>query len=100
GADETNILAVPLLGNRVDQFRWTGSSLVFVRNLIKLHAFQADGAPLPPGQGDAAEGPAGNHNGGVIRFGPDGKLYVIIGDNGRRGALQNLPFGPTTHEME
>jgi glucose/arabinose dehydrogenase len=50
---------------------------------------------VPPGQGDAAQPPAGNHNGGVIRFGPDGKLYVIIGDNGRRGQLQNLPSGPT-----
>jgi glucose/arabinose dehydrogenase len=41
----------------------------------------------------------GNHNGGVIRFGDDAKLYVIIGDNGRRGQTQNLengPFGPGT----
>jgi glucose/arabinose dehydrogenase len=100
GADETNIRAVPLLGNRVDRFVWNGSNLVFAANLIKLHAFQSDGAPLPPGQGDAAQGPAGNHNAGVIRFGPDGKLYIIIGDNGRRGALQNLPFGPTTQTVE
>jgi hypothetical protein len=31
----------------------------------------------------------------VIRFGRDGKLYVIIGDVGRRGWLQNLAQGPT-----
>ncbi|HYT68933.1 MAG TPA: PQQ-dependent sugar dehydrogenase [Vicinamibacterales bacterium] len=95
GADSGNILEVPLLGNRVDRFVWTGTQLVFDRNLIMLHAFQNDGAPDPPGQGDAAQPPAGNHNGGVIRFGPDGKLYIIIGDNGRRGQLQNLADGPT-----
>jgi len=95
GADTTNILAVPLRGNRVDRFVWNGTSLVFDHNLIKLHAFQNDGAPDPPNQGDSAQNPAGNHNGGVIRFGPDGKLYIIIGDNGRRGQLQNLPSGPT-----
>jgi hypothetical protein len=30
----------------------------------------------------------------VITFGQDGKLYIIIGDVGRRGFLQNLPLGP------
>jgi glucose/arabinose dehydrogenase len=94
--DDTNaILQVPLLGNRVDRFVWNGTTLRFDRNLIALHSFQADGAPEPPNQNDAAQAPAGNHNGGVIRFGHDGKLYVVIGDNGRRGWLQNLAQGPT-----
>jgi glucose/arabinose dehydrogenase len=95
GPDTDDILAVPLLGNRVDRFFWNGSTLAFDRNLIKLHAFQNDGVAIPPNQGDQGQGPAGNHNGGVIRFGPDGELYIIIGDSGRRGQLQNLPSGPT-----
>jgi glucose/arabinose dehydrogenase len=95
GDDTDDILAVPLLGNRVDRFIWNGAALTWDRNLIRLHSFQNDGAPTPPNQGDEAQAPAGNHNGGVIRFGPDGKLYIIIGDNGRRGQLQNLPSGPT-----
>ena len=95
GDDTNNILSVPLLGNRVDRFIWNGSTLIFDRNLIMLRAFQNDGAPEPPGQGDSAQNPAGNHDGGVIRFGPDRTLYIVIGDNGRRGWLQNLTNGPT-----
>ena len=93
---------MPLLGNRVDRFTWNGSTLTYDHNLEMLLAFQNDGAPEPPGQGDDATGPhgqqpaRGNHDGGILTFGSDAKLYVIVGDLGRRGALQNLPCGPTS----
>jgi glucose/arabinose dehydrogenase len=100
GADTDDILAVPLLGNRLDRFTWDGTALKFDRNLIKLHSFQNDGVPFPPGQGDEGQPIGGNHNGGVITFGPDGKLYLFFGDNGRRGWLQNLVNGPSPNGLE
>lgn len=95
GADTDDVLAAPLLGNRVDRFVWNGTALTFDKNLIKLRSFQNDSAPTPAGQGDALQPARANHDGGVIRFGRDGKLYIQFGDVGRRGQLQNLPSGPT-----
>lgn len=85
GDDVANVRAAPYLGNRVDRFVWDGAALRFERNLIRLRAFQHD----------QSNGVArGNHNGGVIKFGGDRKLYIIFGDNGRRGEMQNLADGP------
>lgn len=94
---DTDLLAVPLLGNRVDRFVWDDATdtLTFDSNLIKLRSFQNDSSTSPAGPNGEIQPPRGNHNGGVIRFGPDGKLYVMFGDVGRRGQLQNLPSGPT-----
>src|SRR5262249_55077212 len=79
---------------------WDGSTLTFDKNLIQLRALQQD----------ANQPERGNHDGGIIRFEPrrddddddhdddDGddkaKLLIMIGDNGRRGQMQNLPDGP------
>jgi glucose/arabinose dehydrogenase len=87
GADSGNLDDTPLLGNRVDRFEWDGSTLTFDHNLIRLRALQP---PNPPHETRAF----GNHDGGVITFGQDGKLYMFIGDVGRRGQTQNLPLGP------
>ena len=84
GADSTSITAVNLMSNRVERYRWTGSDLVFDRSIIRFRAPQQD----------AGQPPRGSHNGGVLRFGSDGKLYVIVGDTGRRGHTQNLFDGP------
>ncbi|HWP58188.1 MAG TPA: PQQ-dependent sugar dehydrogenase [Candidatus Acidoferrales bacterium] len=73
---DTSDASTPL-GNRIYRYTWNGSALVNPVLILSL--------PATPGP---------NHDGGIITFGPDGKLYAVIGDLNRNGQLQNFSSGP------
>jgi glucose/arabinose dehydrogenase len=67
--------------NRVYQYTWNDiTSTLTLANTTPILDL-----PVTPGP---------NHDGGIITFGPDGKLYVINGDLNRNGQLQNFSGGP------
>ena len=57
--------------NQIDRYEWNGSALVSRLPILTLPS-------LMP-----------THNGGTLAFGPDQKLYAVIGDNQADGQLQN-----------
>ena len=67
----------PPVANRIYRFSWNGQTLVDPTLILNLPAL-----------------PGPNHNGGALTFGPDGKLYAVIGDLNHNGQLQNVPGGP------
>ena len=86
GPDTDEPTAVPALGNRVDRFRWTDQGLAFDRNIVRFPSNTLDS--------DTSGRIRGNHDAGPLAFGPDGKLYVMMGDQNLRGQLQNIDSGP------
>ncbi len=89
GEPSDDIEAVPENGNRIDRFTWDGTALTFDQNIIELPSKITD---------LTLDRRRGNHNGGVIDFGPDGKLYAVIGDQNVRGELTNVANGPPIEE--
>lgn len=63
--------------HRVYRFTWHGGSLADKTTILDL-----PGTPGP------------NHDGGKMVLGPDGMLYIVIGDLNRNGVLQNFQEGP------
>lgn len=86
GEDTDEEQALPVLGNRIDRFRWEADALTFDRNIVEL--------PSNTLETDTSGNVRGNHNAGPLAFGPDGKLYTMLGDQNLRGQLQNVTDGP------
>ena len=85
GDDGANPDDVHPLGNRLDRFRWEEGRLRFDRSLLTLPARTVRGIRRTV---------MAVHNGGGLGFGPDGTLYLVVGEQIARGRMQNLPAGP------
>jgi len=72
-------------GNRVVRYRYDGTALVDPLVLLEL--------PPDPGQPLSDR-----HQGGVLRFGPDGKLYISVGDM-NRGTFSNPRLEQNTSDV-
>ena len=66
-ADNTAGDAVPVLGNRLDRFKWNGTTLTFDKT---LHRRCARSRTTSRTGRTRQSGVRGNHNGGVVRVGP------------------------------
>ncbi len=66
----------PAVHNRLSRFTVSGDSVVGGSEVVLLELNNLSGAT--------------NHNGGAIHFGPDGKLYVAVGDNANSANAQTL----------
>ncbi|MEO6987189.1 MAG: PQQ-dependent sugar dehydrogenase, partial [Aquihabitans sp.] len=86
GDDSDEATEVPALGNRVDRFLYQDGALTFDRNIVKFPSNTLDT--------DTSGNVRGNHDAGPLTFGPDGKLYAMMGDQNLRGQLQNISDGP------
>lgn len=86
GEDSEEPTEVPALGNRVDRFLYADGALTFDRNIVELPSNTLDT--------DTTDRIRGNHDAGPLAFGPDGKLYAMMGDQNLRGQLQNIVDGP------
>lgn len=61
--------------NRISRFTMTGDTFTLASEQVLVDLENLSGAT--------------NHNGGAIEFGPDGKLYVAVGDNANGGLAQS-----------
>jgi glucose/arabinose dehydrogenase len=66
----------PAVHNRVSRFTASGDVAVAGSEVILLELNNLSGAT--------------NHNGGAMHFGPDGRLYIAVGDNANGGNAQTL----------
>jgi glucose/arabinose dehydrogenase len=103
GGEEQGLLSVAF----APDYRTTGSFYVYytdASNNIRIVQYQR--ARSDPNLADTATArtvltidhrAATNHNGGQLQFGPDGYLYIGVGDGGNEGDPHN--YGQNTHVL-